>query len=200
MEWMSENACSGYKPSGSTGVATPFMLMGYFNPIMAYGVNRFVSEASQAGAQGFIIPDLPPEEAEEMIAEVEKSDLAMAFLLAPNSPIDRIKTVTESSRGFVYLVSVTGITGTRKTLPPGLERFINRVRQESVKPIPLAVGFGISTPDQAGKTGRMADGVIIGSALISRIRAAIEDHTDPVQAVRTYIKDLREGLDTVIDH
>lgn len=170
------------------GIFIPFMLMGYYNPILAYGLERFVHDAKRAGANGFIVPDLPPDEAGLIIALCEQLGLAMVFLLAPNSPPERIKIVTRQSTGFVYLVSVTGITGARNSLPADLKGFIGRVRQESDKPV--AVGFGISTPKQARLVGELADGVIVGSALIK----AVEENGDPVKAAGNFVKAMVEAL------
>ena len=136
------------------GVTIPLILMGYVNPILAYGMARYVAEAAAAGADGFIVPDLPPDEAGELEA------LAAAH-----------------SSGFLYLVSVTGITGARDALPPHLADFVARVRSHT--DLPLAVGFGIGTPDQVRAVARLADGVVVGSALVRR---AGSDR--PVEAVQ----------------
>lgn len=169
------------------GVTIPLVLMGYFNPIMTYGVAQFVRDACDAGADGFIVPDLPLEEADEMERECEARDLALIYLLAPTSTPERIRKVAARSRGFVYLVSVTGVTGARAGLPPGLSEFVARVK--TAARLPVAVGFGISTPAQAAEVGRLADGVIIGSAVIN---AASGER--PVEAVRQFVRGLREML------
>lgn len=172
----------------SRGLDIPFMLMGYYNPILAYGLERFTRDAHQAGADGFIIPDLPPEEAGTMISLCEELDLAMTFLLAPNSPPERIQKVVQVNTGFIYLVSVTGITGARNSLPLDLEAFIQRVRRYSQQPI--AVGFGISNPDQAKMVGNLADGVIVGSALIK----ATNEADDPVKAAGDFVKAMDQAM------
>jgi tryptophan synthase alpha chain len=150
----------------ANGVETPALMMGYINPIMAYGMEQFVADAADAGVDGFIVPDLPPEEAGEFEALCKQHDLALVYLLAPTSGQERIKLVTEKSQGFVYLVSLLGITGARSEISPDLADFVSRVRQETDKP--LAVGFGIGNGEQAQMVGNIADGVIVGSALVKR--------------------------------
>lgn len=146
------------------GVAIPLLLMGYVNPILAYGVDRYVADAADAGASGLIIPDLPPDEAGDVEAACQQHSLAMIYLVAPTSTAARIAQAARHSTGFIYLVSVAGITGARADLPPHLAEFVARVRQHTG--LPLAVGFGISTPAQAAAVAGMADGVVVGSALV----------------------------------
>ena len=146
------------------GIQTPALLMGYVNPILAYGIERFVADSAAAGADGFIVPDLPPEEAGEMEDACRRHRLALVYLLAPTSPPRRVALVAERSRGFIYLVSLTGVTGMRDELPPGLSDFVARVR--AVTRAPLAVGFGIKSGEQAREVAQLADGVIVGSALV----------------------------------
>ncbi len=163
------------------GVQQPLLLMGYFNPLLAYGLPRFVAEAAASGADGFIVPDLPPEEAGEFLGLCEQHDLAQIFLLSPNTTPARIRQVSLLARGFLYLVSVTGVTGARQALPETLADFVQRVR--TVTRLPLAVGFGISTPEQVQAIGALADGVIVGSALIR----AVEKSPAPVEAARDFM-------------
>ena len=154
------------------GVDTPACLMGYYNPILAYGLRRFVDDASAAGAQGLIVPDLPPEEAEELALTATRAGLAYIYFLAPTSSHSRIVQVAKQAAGFIYLVSVTGVTGARSGLESNLTPFVERVRAQT--DLPLAVGFGISTPEQAASVGKVADGVIVGSALINAVDAAAD--------------------------
>jgi len=168
------------------GVQTPALLMGYVNPILAYGVQRFVADSAAAGIDGFIVPDLPPEEASELEATCQSYGLALVYLLAPTSSPERIALVARKSRGFIYLVSLTGVTGIRATLPPGLADFVGRVRATARQP--LAVGFGIGSGEQAGAVAQLADGVIVGSALVQRAGESIE-------RVRALAVELREVLD-----
>lgn len=137
------------------GVEQPFLLMGYFNPLLAYGVERFTADAAQAGADGLIVPDLPPEEAGALEAACRERELALVYLAPPNAAAGRLALLAERTAGFLYLVSVRGVTGVAHT--------------------PVAVGFGISTPAQAAAVGRLADGVIVGSALVNAIDAHPRD-------------------------
>jgi tryptophan synthase alpha chain len=186
------------------GVHQPLLLMGYVNPILAFGVERYAAQAAQAGVDGLIIPDLPLEEAENpaltpgeagapMLGGVEGAcrtfGLALVYLLSPASPPQRVQQVAQHTSGFLYLVSLTGVTGARRELPTGLEDFVARTR--AVAHTPLAVGFGISSPQQAGMVGRLADGVIVGSALVDTVR----DANDPVQAAARFVAGLRQGLE-----
>lgn len=170
------------------GVQTPILLMGYVNPILAYGEASYVRDAAAAGADGFIVPDLPPEEAEALEALTAEAGLALVHFLAPTSNETRINRVTAQARGFIYLVSVTGVTGARRQVQADLASFVNRVRAKTA--VPLAVGFGISTPQQAAAVGQLADGVIVGSALINAVNAAEEKVGTAVQ----FVQALREGL------
>jgi len=171
------------------GVNQPFLLMGYINPILSYGVGRFVEDSASSGVDGLIVPDLPPEEAGELETACCKANLALVYLLAPNSTEERIRLIAERSRGFIYLVSVNGVTGARSVLPMNLAEFVQRVRVFTNKP--LAVGFGISTPAQASQVSRLADGIIIGSALI----AAIEKGGTPARSAAGFISEIRAALE-----
>jgi tryptophan synthase alpha chain len=146
------------------GVKIPLLLMGYVNPLLAYGPERYAKDAAEAGANGFIVPDLPAEEAGELSGYCEKYGLALIPLLAPTSTPDRIRLVVSGARGFVYLVPVTGVTGVRDTLPADLVDYIRRVR--GLTPLPLAVGFGISQPEHVKTIAKLADGVVVGSVFI----------------------------------
>jgi tryptophan synthase alpha chain len=157
------------------GMDTPALLMGYVNPILAYGIQRFVADSAAAGVDGFIVPDLPPEEAGELEAACRQHNLALVYLLAPTSPPERVALVAEKSQGFIYLVSLTGVTGARDRLPPDLADFVARVRAADPSAgKPLAVGFGISSGQQARAVAQLADGVIVGSALVQRAAQSLE--------------------------
>lgn len=145
-------------------VSIPLMLMSYANPLMAYGYDKLVADATAAGASGFIVPDLPVDEAEVFQTATEAHGAALAHFLAPTSSPSRIALAAERARGFIYLVSVAGVTGERTELPPDLKDFIERVRRVAQQP--LVVGFGINTPEKARAVGDIADGIIIGSKLI----------------------------------
>ena len=178
----------------SRGLALPLILMGYVNPILAFGVERFVIEATDAGADGFIVPDLPFEESEVMQDACAAHQRALIFVLAPTSTSVRLTAVIERGAGFIYLVSLTGITGARSELPPDLEAFVQRVRK--LTSTPLAVGFGVSTPAQAQAVGRLADGVIVGSALIDAVQGA----EDLSRAAGGFVGDLRAALELSRGH
>lgn len=166
------------------GLPQPLLLMGYYNPMLAYGLERFARDAAAAGASGLIVPDLPPEEANEMRQAASDAGLALPQFVAPTSPPERIRLAAERATGFLYLVSVTGVTGARLALPPTLPEFAARVR--SVTGLPRAVGFGVSTPEQVRAVGKFAEGVIVGSAVIR----AVEDGRDPVEAVGGFVRGL----------
>lgn len=142
----------------------PLVLMGYLNPIHAYGYERFCRDAAQAGVDGVLLVDMPPEESGEFLGYARRHDLTVIFLLTPTSHDARIRTVNRMGRGFVYYVTVTGVTGARQevsaTLAAELAAVRNKVR------LPVMAGFGISTPDQAADVAAMADGVVVGSAIV----------------------------------
>ena len=183
------------------GVSVPLVLMGYYNPILQMGLERFARRASEAGVDGAIVPDLPPEEAGELRAALSGRGVDLVFLLAPTSDPARIDTVARQAGGFLYLVSLVGVTGARERLPPGVEAFCERVRVACARAgvaLPLAVGFGIGTPEQAARVASIADGVIVGSALIRAIAHADESGQDPALAAREFVRSLRKGIDPQI--
>lgn len=165
----------------------PFVFMGYYNPILAYGVEAFCRECADTGVDGLIVPDLPPEEGEELEEACQEYGIALIYLLAPTSPPERVRLVSERSLGFIYLVSVTGITGPRDQLSPDLAAFVKRVRAVTDKP--LAVGFGISSFEQASAVAQLADGVIVGSELVRRVQ-----REDGVEQVRAFVSGLRQAV------
>jgi len=175
----------------SQGVAVPLVLMGYYNPILQMGPEHFARRAAEAGVDGVIVPDLPPEESEGLRVPLRAQRLDLIFLLAPTADDERVRFVAGLTGGFLYLVSLTGVTGARDRLPPDLGSFVARVR--STTDLPLAVGFGIGTGQHAAQVARVADGVIVGSALIKAIGAA----EDPVAAARDFVASLRAGIDGV---
>ena len=168
------------------GVTQPMLMMGYANPLVAYGTEKFVKDAKLAGADGLIVPDVPPEEA-SMFADIcEQEGMALVFFLAPTSNAKRIEMTAKNATGFIYVVSLTGITGARTDLPENLTAFIARLREKTDKP--LVLGFGISTADHARQVNELTDGFIVGSALV---RAGKES----VDAVQELAKTLRDVLD-----
>ena len=172
----------------SQSVDIPLVFMTYFNPVFSYGLEGFCGACASSGVSGLIIPDLPPEEGSELEAITQRQRLDLIYLLAPTSTDERIRLVAERSRGFVYLVSVTGVTGVRNRLPTNLNAFIARVRKVTTQP--LCVGFGISTPEQARRVAQIADGVIVGSRIIQ-----LMETEDNFISVGNFIKGLRHALD-----
>jgi len=154
------------------GVEAPLILMGYYNPLLAYGLEEFCRDAASAGADGIITVDLPPEESHPLRDGCRAHGLDLIYLLAPTSTDERIGLAVGLASGFVYCVSVTGVTGARDELPPGLSSFVDRVRARTR--LPVAVGFGISKRKHFREVGRMADAAVIGSAIIDEI-----DRCDP---------------------
>src|SRR5690606_148138 len=150
------------------GLAIPIVLLVYYNCIYRHGEAAFVQAAAAAGVDGLIVPDLPPEEAGSLRAAAEASGLALVPLAAPTSTDERLALIAREATGFIYCVSVTGVTGARTALPADLADLLRRVRQATAGRVPVAVGFGISTPEQVRDVGRLADGVIVGSALVER--------------------------------
>ncbi|MGQ0794265.1 MAG: tryptophan synthase subunit alpha [Deltaproteobacteria bacterium] len=142
----------------------PIILFGYYNPFLAYGLSRFSLDAKEAGADGVLVVDLPPEEAGKLKSHTDAAGLDFIFLLAPTSTEDRIKLVAERASGFVYLVSVTGVTGARPDMNYSLEELVAGVRK--IINLPVGVGFGVSSAEQAARISTFADAVIVGSALV----------------------------------
>jgi tryptophan synthase alpha chain len=173
------------------GIDIPLVLMTYFNPIFRYGLREFAESCQQSGVNGVIIPDLPPEEAGSWIQEARSRGLDTIFFIAPTSPPDRIKLVSRYSRGFIYYVSVTGITGAREKLPEELEQAVKGIKQQSKKPV--AVGFGISAPEQAKRISLFADGIIVGSAIVKMIEENLEN-PELVDKVRDFVSSFSKAL------
>jgi len=169
----------------------PIILMTYYNAIFRYGLGAFAREASKAGVDGVIAPDLPPEEASLWRSTAGGYGLDTIFLLAPTSTKERIKRVTRFSKGFIYCVSLTGVTGARRRLPSDISDFIHRVRRETNKP--LAVGFGVSTPAQARELSPLCDGIIIGSALIDTIERQ-KTVEEMAKAAKHFIVEFRKSI------
>jgi tryptophan synthase alpha chain len=169
----------------------PLLIMTYFNPVFRYGLKTFATDCKKSGIDGVVIPDLPPEEAGPWIKEAREVNLDTIFLVSPTSPPERIKKVIQYSRGFIYYISVTGVTGTREKLPKDLEFAVRRIKERTKKPV--AVGFGISNPEQMSGVSRVADGVIIGSAIV-RILEENLDHLDPITPIRDFVFSLAKTL------
>jgi tryptophan synthase alpha chain len=169
----------------------PLVYLSYYNPILAFGLEAFCQGAADAGADGLIVADLPPEEAGPLGEEARAAGLCLIHLVAPTSTPERMRTIARASSGFIYVVSLTGVTGARRELPPELAGHLRALRTVTTKPI--CVGFGIGTPEQAAMVGGLADGVIVGSAIVS----LVERHAGTralVPAVGDFIADLKAPL------
>jgi tryptophan synthase alpha chain len=172
----------------SQKVKIPLVFMSYFNPLSCYGLERFCSTCSRSGINGLIIPDLPPDEGSQLEAISRREGLDLIYLLAPTSTAGRIRLVAEKGTGFIYLVSVTGVTGTRANLPSDLDKFVAKVRKVATQP--LCIGFGISTPEQASQLAKIADGVIVGSRVVQ-----LMEIDDDFTSIVNFVKKLRHALD-----
>ncbi len=172
-------------------LTVPLILFTYYNPVFRYGGERFARDARQAGVDGVLCVDLPPEEADELKRETDRQDLDLIFLLAPTSSLSRVRTVLTRARGFVYYVAVTGVTGARATLPPDLSEMVRRIR--AISPVPVGVGFGISSPEQAAEVASVADAVIVGSAL-SQILETHGGQPDLIERIGVFASSLKQGI------
>jgi len=171
----------------------PLVLMSYYNPILRYGLQSFVKDAAGAGVDGVIVPDLPPDEveAEKFLRIARPGNLDLVFLVTPSSTDQRIDLVNAHASGFIYCVSLAGVTGARQQMNAGLKTFIERVRRRTDKP--LAVGFGISTPAQAREIARYADGIIVGSAIVDIVQRA-KDKREAVDGVGKFVNALKNAI------
>ncbi len=164
------------------GVTIPLLLMGYYNPILSYGPEAFAQDTSAAGVDGLIVPDLPPEEADPLQSACERAGLALVFLIAPTTSDERLAAIAQATTGFLYVVSRLGTTGAALQAGPDVGALLDRARRYAATPI--AVGFGVSTPDQARALAPLADGVIVGSAIVERAPLGAE-------TLRAYVASLR---------
>ncbi len=169
----------------------PIVLFGYYNPVFSYGLERFAADAARAGCDGVLIVDLPPEESEELKRELDRVGLDLVHLLTPTSDEQRMTLVARKASGFIYYVSVTGVTGARKKLAASIRDAVKRVRRHTS--LPVGVGFGISTPEQARNVSRFADGVIVGSAIVDII-ARNAGSKDLVGKVGRFVSGLKRGM------
>lgn len=173
--------------------AVPIVLMVYYNSIHAMGVQSFCRDAAAAGVDGVIVPDMPPDEAEPLKGPAEAAGLHLIFLLAPTSTAERRRYVARETGGFLYYVSLTGITGAKIRDMADIGKNVQTIRAATKTPI--AVGFGVTTPDDASRVGAMADGVIVGSAIVGKIAALQQDPSMPAQ-VGQFIRSLKQALGT----
>ena len=169
----------------------PLVLMGYLNNVLAHGEERMAKDAAAAGADGLILCDAPFEETELLSRACAEANVHRVLLVAPTSTPARVVRIAAASRGFVYCVSVTGVTGSRQALPADLASLVDRIRR--VTTTPVCVGFGVSDAAQAAEVARLADGVIVGSALVSRVGAA-RGREDVVRAARAFVSELAAAV------
>jgi tryptophan synthase alpha chain len=172
-----------------TGI--PLVLMAYCNTILAFGETAFCRAAVASGVDGLIVPDLPPEEAELLQAAADETGLALIFLLAPTSTKERQVAIAKRSRGFLYYVSLTGTTGATLTDRADVEQNVQKIRRLST--VPVAVGFGIATPQDAKEVAKIADGVIVGSAIVRQVETYLHD-PHLTQHVGRFVRSLKEGV------
>ena len=170
----------------------PIALMSYYNPIFRMGEEAFCKAAQDAGVDGVIVPDLPPEEAQQLLEIAPRYNLATIFLVAPTSPPERMQLIASVSTGFIYCVSVTGVTGARAMLSDEVAPMITELRKHTDKPI--SVGFGVSTPEQATQVSQIADGVIVGSAIVNVIEENMDDEGKMLAAVKQFTSNLDAGV------
>lgn len=179
-----------------TDDATPVILMGYYNPVYAYGVERFVAEAREAGVDGMIVVDLPPEEADELLLPLRAAGLDFVFLTAPTTDDARLPVVLAQASGFVYYVSITGVTGTASATQEAIAAAVARLRRHT--DLPVAVGFGIRTPEQAGAVAKVADAAVVGSALVQTLADGLDGDgrakPGAVETVLSLVRDLASGV------
>ncbi len=174
-----------------TDSRTPLVLMGYYNPIFAYGVERFIADAKEAGVDGLIIVDLPPEHNDELCEPAQAAGLDFIRLTTPTTDDQRLPTVLNGSSGFVYYVSVAGVTGAGAATMDHVEQAVARLRRHT--DLPLCIGFGIRTPEHAADVARRADGVVVGSALVDQIAKA-ESPAQAIDGVLSLCAQLAEGV------
>ncbi len=182
-----------------TDQETPVLLMGYYNMIYQRGVERFCRDAATAGVDGLIIVDLPPEEADELKPHASKAGLDTVLLTAPTTDNKRLPAILKYASGFIYFVSILGITGTRSATEDAVANHVARLRTQTR--LPIAVGFGIKTPEQAAAVSRHADAAVVGSAIVDRVKVGLDKDGRPkadlVPGVLSFIRTLADGVRSV---
>lgn len=169
----------------------PIILFGYYNPIFNYGLKDFARDAKDAGVDGVLVVDLPPEEADELKIHTDQNGLDLIFLLTPTSDEHRMSLVASRAKGFIYYVSVTGVTGARKELPFKIRESVERAR--GFTDLPICVGFGISTPEQARGFAEFVDGIVVGSAIV-RIIEENQQSSELLDKVERFVRGLKQGM------
>jgi len=173
---------------------TPLILMGYLNPVESYGYEVFARDAAEAGVDGIIVVDCPPEEAAPLLAALKAADLSLIRLATPTSDDERLKVIAEGTSGFVYYVSVAGVTGVKEAVAVDVAPAVERVRRAAN--LPVAVGFGVKTPERAAEIARVADAVVAGSVFVDEVAAALEANEPAVPRVLAKVKALADAVKT----
>jgi tryptophan synthase alpha chain len=168
---------------------TPIILMGYTNPVMAFGIETFAAAAHEAGVDGLIIVDLPPEESQELEQAAEKHGISLIRLVTPTTDAERLKTLLRGASGFLYYVSITGVTGSASADLSAIKPHIEEIKKHT--DLPVAVGFGIKTPEDAKEMAQISDAIVVGSAIVQEI---LENKDNPAQAVEKKVKSLSDAL------
>lgn len=171
---------------------TPLILMGYLNPVESYGYEAFARDAAEAGVDGIIVVDCPPEEAAPLLAALKAADLSLIRLATPTSDDERLKVIAEGTSGFVYYVSVAGVTGVKEAVAADVAPAVERVRRAAG--LPVAVGFGVKTPERAAEIARVADAVVAGSVFVDEVAAALEANEPAVPRVLAKVKALADAV------
>jgi len=171
---------------------TPIVLMGYLNPVLSRGYQRFAREAAEAGVDGLIVVDCPPEESDPLADELDKAGVSLIRLATPTTDDARLPTVLRRTSGFVYYVSVAGVTGVKEADAEAIMRPVTLIKAASG--LPVAVGFGVRTPERAAAVAKFADAVVVGSALVDEIAAALDKREDPAPKVLARAQDLAQAV------
>ncbi len=170
---------------------TPIVFYNYYNLMFSGGLEAYIAEAKEAGVDGLLVLDLPPEEAGDFMEACRKIEMKTVFLLAPTTPEERVEYIAQNATGFIYYVSRTGVTGVRKDLASDLQEMVDMIKRHSDNS--LVVGFGIQNPDQVNAVARLADGVVVGSAIVNTIKDNLEDEKKMLKRIESLVTDLVGG-------
>lgn len=183
------HALASVRAMRQAGVDAPLLFMGYYNPVYQFGLDAYAAACAEAGVDGLMIPDLPPEESDALLNACHTHGIHLIYFLAPTSTPERLDAVLQRANGFIYLIAVTGVTGARGELAPGLAEYVARVRRQTE--LPLAIGFGISTRDHVARVEKLVDGVIVASALLNHLDTVTSEEL-PAEA-EGFVRALRGG-------
>lgn len=186
-----EDAFAMMKRLRSKGLRLPVIFFTYFNPVFHYGMSRFLDRAQKAGFDGLIVPDLPPDEEKEFRKKCHVRGLKQVFLVAPTTEDKRMHLISRASDGFIYYVSVRGVTGARKALPADIQAHVRKIKRATAKAV--LIGFGVSTPKQAKELSKISDGVIVGSAIIESLRKTRGNIKAVAASVRSLVRAVKDA-------